>query len=89
MEPLLLAVAPILVFIVTSGVKRLKAVSLLEGGRRVLVLRFLVAVLSFGAVAGKSLVDGSDVDPVAVDSFVEAAIVFASASGLHLFAAKK
>ncbi len=89
MESLLLLLSPFVVSIITSGVKRLRASKVLTRNKRKVVLRFVVAFLSFAAVVGGSILSGNAVDPVAIETFAETLMVLLSSTGLYFFAKKK
>ena len=89
MENLLFLLAPLFVSLVTSGVKWLGATNFLQNGYKKVILRFLVALLSFGSVVGGTLLTGGEVDPLAVETFVQATTVFFAASGVYFFSKSK
>lgn len=88
MEVLLLLLSPFVVAIITSGIKHFRPVSLTEGAKKY-GIRFVVAILSFAAVVGSAIVSGGEVDPIAIETFSTALMVFLSSTGVYFFAKKK
>lgn len=87
MENLLVLLAPVVVSLLSSGLKKLGKVSLKKGlGKK--SLRLGVAVLSFGGAVGTAYLSGVEVDTLSVETFVSAVFVFLSSTGLYFFAKK-
>lgn len=83
LSQILLAISPVLVSLVTNLVKPSKTV--IVGGFRKTVLRFGVAILSFGAVVCTAFLSNQQVDAVSIDTFVQAVLVFLGASGIYFW----
>jgi hypothetical protein len=86
MEVLALTLSPILVAVLTGGVKKLKTVKI--SGYKKTILRLVVGVLSFGSVVAGAVVTGGEVDAVSIETLSNTILVFLSASGVYLFAKK-
>jgi len=82
MTELSLIAGSALVWLVTQGVKKLRAIEL--SANRKTIIRLIVAVGSFAAAIGASLLNGADVDPASVEAFVNALVVFLGSQGVHL-----
>ena len=80
---ILLAISPVLVSALTSVLKPAKDIVFL--GYRNTVLRFLVALLSFGAIVGTSFLAEKEVDTVSIETFVQTFLVFIGATGTHFW----
>lgn len=80
---ILLAISPFLV----SGLSQLLKPSreLFSNGFRRTVLRFGVALLSFGAITGTAVLAGSEVDMLSIETFVQTALVFVGATGTYFW----
>ena len=89
MNPILLALSPFFVQFVTAILKKLPLFQNLSEGWYKTAVRFLVALLSFGAAVGGSWLSGGDVDPLALETFVNAFVAFLSATGSHFLMSKK
>jgi hypothetical protein len=83
MDSLLLVLSPFVVQLLTAVFKKLPPVTAISYGWRTAALRFLVAVLSFGAATGSSWLAGADVDPMAFETFANALFVFGTATASH------
>ena len=86
MEQIILAFAPVLVSLLTSGSKKL--VGLVGLALSKPVLRLLVAGLSYLAALGTGAVNGSEVDPVSIQVLSETALTFLASSGIYFFTKK-
>lgn len=89
MENLLFLVSPIVVSLVTSGLKKLNLQSVLTTGKRRAFMRVVVALLAYGVVNGTAALAGGEVDPVATETLVKAVMVFLGSTGVYFFAVKK
>ena len=88
MENLLLALSPIAVYFLTSGVKKIQSLSF--SPRAKTYIRLVAVVLSFGAVVGNSVVSGQPVDPVSIEMFTNVVLTFLASTGVYaLTKAKK
>lgn len=83
-QALLLAISPFLVTGITALVKPSQSVVLY--GYRTTVLRFGVALLSFGAVVGTAFLTNQPVDTTSVSTFVDTFLVFMTATGTYFWA---
>jgi len=88
MEQLLLLLSPFVVALLTSGVKKIGASNILSNGSRKPILRFVVALFSFLSVVGSSVLSGGEVDPMDIQSFADALLVFLGSTGVYFFAKK-
>lgn len=86
MENLLLTLSPFLVAAISKWVKPPKHVHLV--GYRKIVIRFGVAVLSFGAVIGSAFLSGQEIDVISVTTFSEAILTFLGATGTYFLVKK-
>jgi hypothetical protein len=84
MENFIFLLAPIVVSLITTGIKKLRTVKFNKS-----VLRVIVAVLSFGSVLGTALLSGEQVNVAHIETFVEAIFVFLSSTGVYLLSKKK
>lgn len=89
MESLLLLAAPIIVSLITSGVKGIKSIDTMAKPKKKATLRFMVALLSFVSIVLGAKLSGIEVDAVSMETFSSALMVFLSSSGLYLFGKKK
>jgi len=92
MENLLLVLSPIVVAIIGQGVKKLVNFGTMISQTSVFhtaLIRFLVALLSFGGVILSAILSNSQVDVTAISTFAEALLVFLGATGIFFLAKKK
>ena len=89
METLLLALSPLFITFVIAAVKRLRASKVLTKGGRMVVLRVIVALLSYGAIVGKAMIGDEPVDLVATETFVDTLVMIFASTGLYFFGKKK
>lgn len=82
METITLVLSPVVVWGITALIKRIPAVDSLSASKASL-LRLVVTVLSFGAVAGGAIVNGGAVDVTSVQAVVEAFYIFFASTGIH------
>jgi hypothetical protein len=87
MDPIILTLSPLVVALVSQFVKKI-ALSNLVGYRKV-VLRFLTAVLSFGAVVSTAMLAGQEVELLAIETFSSAFLVFIGATGAYFLGKTK
>ena len=81
MEQLTILLTPFLVFLLAGSIKKFKLIEVLRKGVKKPLLRIIVIGLSFGAVLGEAALKGNEVDPVSVEVFVQAAMVFLTSTG--------
>jgi len=81
MQEILLVLSPILVMLITQGVKQAQSIELAPN--RVALIRFLVAVMALGSAVGTALLTGGDLDEGVVRIFVDTTFVFAGATFIH------
>lgn len=81
-EIILLALSPVLVAGLTQASK--KVIAFTRG--RTIVIRFSAALLSFLSVIVSAATSGGEIDPVSVENFAEAFMVFLGATGVYFFA---
>ncbi len=86
MEIFLLALSPLVVNVLTQGVKKVQTIQLSDNKK--VVTRFIVVLLSFAVVLLGSTADGVTVDQTVIVTFVETAAVF-MASQITYYLAKK
>ena len=84
LQALLLAISPFLVTGITSLLKPSQYVVFY--GYRSAVLRFGVALLSFGAVVGTAFLSNQPVDATSVSTLVDTFLVFMTATGTYFWA---
>lgn len=89
MENLLLLLSPVLVALAVQLTKKVTSSVKVSTPRRKALLRLLVAILSYGTIVGAAVLNGVEVDPVAVETLVGAVLVFASSQGLYFLGKKK
>ena len=87
MESLLIVGAPVIVWLVTQGVKKIGVLDL-GGGYKKTVTRLFVAILSFGSVHLSASLDGTLIEPTAVENLSQAIVTFLAATGTHFFTKK-
>jgi len=80
MQEILLVLSPILVMLITQGVKQAQSIEFAPN--RVALIRFLVATMALGSAVGTALLTGGDLDEGVVRIFIETVFVF---SGAHFF----
>ena len=81
MEAILLALSPLLVVMLTQAVKQIRTIQL--SVQRKIVVRFIVAVLSFATVLLGSTVDGVTVDQTVIVTFAETVFVFLGSQAVY------
>jgi len=84
---LLLAAAPFIIKGLTGALKRIHSIRFSD--YKTIILRFFVAVLSVAAAVGMSLADGTELDGNVIPTFVDALLVFLSATAIHFLQDKK
>lgn len=82
MEAILFAVSPILVNIVTQGLKKLQTIEM--SANRIILVRYIAALLSFGSVVLGALITGDMPDQTIVTTFVETTVVFVLSQVMYL-----
>lgn len=80
---LLLAISPFVVSGITQLVKFTETA--MSGGFRTTIIRFGVALLSFGTVIGTASLNNSAVDMVSIETFTQAFLVFIGATGVYFW----
>jgi len=88
METIILALSPLVVALITQGVKKIRMKNFYANGWGKKVLRVVVAILSYGAIVGTALLTGGKIDPVTTETFVQTLLVFLSSTGVYYFAKK-
>ena len=88
MEMLLISLSPLVVALLTQGVKKIKMVKLSTSGFKRKILRVAVAFLSYGAIVGASMLTGGEVDPLATETFAMTLMTFFGSTGVYFFAKK-
>lgn len=86
---LLLAASPVIVTGIVSALKRLPAVDYLSDSGRVVVIRLVAALFSFGSATLIFWLGGDAVNHASVEEFVLAFITFLGAVGSHDLLKKK
>ena len=81
MDLLVLALSPVLVVLITSGVKKMQSVSVSEN--KAVWLRLLVTLLAVVSSAINSWVNGSDFDVASAETLVNGFLVALSSQGLY------
>lgn len=87
METLLVALSPFIIAMITSGVKRIEAIELSDARKH--IIRFIVALFSFAAAVLTALLSGGEVDPMSIETFVNALVTFIAATGVYFLGKKK
>ena len=82
MENLLLALSPVLVYLLTAGLKKFVPLlaSLNKGG-----LRLIVAFLSLASSLASSALSGQELNVVSVETFADTFLTFLTSQGLYFF----
>lgn len=83
-----LIASPFLITFITNVVKKAKAKDW-SNPVRVTTLRAIVAVLSFGAVVGSSLINGTEVETSAISQFSDTIVMFVASTGLYFWQNRK
>lgn len=83
MTAILYALLPVIVTAFTALLKNIPVIGDMTGGTRLVVVRFIAALLSFLGVIGAHMTTGTEIDPSAVQLFVESLMVFLGAVGTH------
>ena len=81
MEVLALTLSPLVIAVLTQGVKKLKVVKV--SGYKKTILRFAAGALSFGAVIATAITTGGEVDAVSIETFASTVLVFFSTTGVY------
>lgn len=89
MNPILLALAPIVVSLLTSALKRLPLFSDMTDAWRTGAIRFLAVTLSFVSALMGAWVSGTEVDALSIQTFSDALVVFLGSTGAYLIASRK
>jgi len=84
---LLLAIAPFIIKGITSAVKKIQSIR--YSSSKTMILRFFVAVLSLVTAIGISIVNGTELDGSVIPTFVDAFLVFLSATAVYFLQDKK
>ena len=87
MEQIGMLIAPVLVWIITGGVKKLTSMNLSKNGT--FYVRMLVIVFSFAATMGNTWVNGQAVDPTSVKTLADALVVFLGSQGTFFLTKRK
>lgn len=74
-------IAILIVNLATSLVKKIQAIRF--SPEKKFIVRFIAAFFSFATVIAMSLDTGIDVDPQAIEIFVESVLVFLGATGTY------
>lgn len=88
MSPILV-LSPFVVNLLTTLIKKIKPLSMLNEGFRTAIVRFVVALLSFGSAIGIAYLSGSSVDSTVLTVFSDALLTFIGSTGLFFFGKKK
>lgn len=86
MEELLLLLSPLAVSFISTRLKDLGKLKLKKN--RKMLVRFIVAVLSFGAAIGTAALTGDPLPVIEVETFVTALAVFFGSTGVYYFTKK-
>lgn len=89
MEQLLLLGMPIIVTLVTAGLKKINLHGRITTKHQTAAIRIGVAILSYVSAILVSMMAGEEVALVATETFVNAGVVFFASTGVHLLAKKK
>ena len=89
MEFMLLAVSPAIVSFVTDLTKKAGVTKFFKNGSKKIGLRFIIALLSFGAVAGGAFLAGEEVDAMSIETMVKSAGVFVGAIVPYMYGKMK
>jgi len=84
---LLLAVAPFIIKGITSIVKKMQSIRYSDSKKT--ILRLVVAGLSLATAHGISIVNGTELDGNVIPTFVDAFLVFLSATAVYFLQDKK
>lgn len=76
-------ISPFLIKWITSGIKAVVTNYDWTSGQRNVVLKFIVAVLSFGAAVGSAALGGGEVDASAISTLSTTIVVFVAATGFY------
>ena len=87
MEALLLLAVPVVVSILTQGVKKLKAVEL--SSKRKTLIRFFALTASFAGVIATSLAIGGEMPIDEISTYAEAFVAFTATQIPYIFGASK
>jgi hypothetical protein len=88
-ELILVALAPAIVAGLTQLVKKISLSKLLTSDFRKVFFRFIAAALSFVVVIIMAALSGTEVDPIAIETFAKAIEVFLGATGAYLLMKSK
>lgn len=75
------ALTPIVVSLLTQATKKIEGIQLSD--YRKSIVRFIVALLSFAAAVGLSALEGTSVEPTAIETFATAFVNFLGALGTY------
>lgn len=89
MNPIILALAPIIVSLLTGALKRLPLFSDMTDSWRTGAIRFLAVALSFISALLGAWVSGTEVDATSIQTFADALVVFLGSTGAYLIASRK
>lgn len=93
MSPIILALLPILVKVLTSAFKYIPVVNNAETGTRTTVIRVFAAVLSLAGIVGAFMLNGTAPDPANLSDIVTtlllAFMTFIGSTGIHDLLNKK
>ena len=87
MEVFLLALSPLLVNVLTQGIKKIRAIKLSENKKE--ITRYLVVLLSFVVVVLNSWVSGDNVDPGLITGIAQATFAILGSQLTYFFAKNK
>jgi hypothetical protein len=88
-EQFIVALSPVVVALVTQGIKQgLSVKRVIGGGFSTSILRLLAGVCSFGTVLTGAWLGGTEIDPTSIDTLAQSVAVFFGATGVYFFVKK-
>jgi len=84
---LITTLSPFLVALITKYVKSLDSIKLSKFKKT--ITRFIVAVLSFGAVILTAILTDGEVDAISIESFADSLLTFLEATGIYFLVKPK
>lgn len=88
MQPILFAIAPIIVTSLTTVLKRIPFIPQ-DGSARYWIVRIIAALLSFGTVIVNYMLTGQPIDPNSLQTIVLTFMTFLGSVGGHEIAKQK
>lgn len=89
MNPIVLALSPLVVALLTQGIKKLPKFKSLSDTWHKPVMRFMAALVAFVSAVFGGWISGNGIDPASIQVFAEAVVGFFGASGLFFLTKKK